>query len=243
MNIYGKSDIGLKRTSNQDCFDYGKINDGMTWAVVCDGMGGANGGDIASSLATQCIKNFMTQNYTEGIDSNEIKELLKNAIYKANCEILNKANKNKDLLGMGTTVVLVAIYKNKIHISHVGDSRAYLLSKDNIKQLTVDHSMVQQMIDDGEITHEQAKSHPNKNIITRALGINKNVEIDYFETIKNKEKSILICTDGLTNCISEKEILNCYLNNPTENVVDQLITLANKNGGSDNITVIILSEK
>lgn len=243
MEIFGKTDIGLKRTSNQDCFDYEKIDNDIIWAVVCDGMGGANGGDIASTLATQSIKDFMTQNYNKKINSDEVEKLLKNAIYKANYEILDKANKNEDLLGMGTTVVLAVIYKDKIHISHVGDSRAYLLSKNNIKQLTVDHSMVQQMIDDGEITHEQAKSHPNKNIITRALGIEKNVKIDYFEVLRAKGQSLLICTDGLTNCIGEQEILNCYLENSTENVVDKLITLANENGGNDNITVILLSEK
>lgn len=242
MNIFGKSDIGLKRKSNQDSFDYTIINDDMVCAIVCDGMGGTKGGGIASNLAKECIKDYMLQNYEENMSQVDVEDMLKKAIYKANYEIFDMAQKNKDLLGMGTTVVLTAIFKDKIHVAHVGDSRAYLVVNNHIKQLTVDHSMVQQMIDDGELTLEQAKDYPNKNIITRALGIDKNVDIDYYIDEKTAGSMVLMCTDGLTNYLDEKNILNCCLHNEGETLIDELISSANNSGGSDNITVVVISD-
>ncbi len=243
MNIFGKSDIGLKRNSNQDSFDYTIIDDDMVYALVCDGMGGAKGGGIASNLAKDCIKDYILKNYDENMSQPDVEDMLKKAIYKANYEIFEMAQKNKELLGMGTTVVLTAIFKDKIHVAHVGDSRAYLVSNDNIKQLTVDHSMVQQMIDDGKLTVEQAKDYPNKNIITRALGIDKNVDIDYYIDDKTENSMVLMCTDGLTNYLDEKTILNCCLHNEGENIIDKLISSANNGGGSDNITVVVINDR
>lgn len=242
MQVFGKSDIGLQRTSNQDCFDYDIINENMLWAVVCDGMGGVNGGDIASNLAVKTIKEILINEYVEGLSNDNIEDLLKKAIQKANFEIFNMAQNDSTLSGMGTTIVLVAVFHDKIHVAHVGDSRAYLISQNNIKQLTIDHSVVQEMINEGEITCEEAKSHPNKNIITRALGISNEVNIDYSLENKLSDDLIIICTDGLTNYFDQNEILEYTKSRKMGQLIDEFIFTANKRGGSDNITVVILSK-
>lgn len=242
MRIFAKSDIGLKRDSNQDCYDYEKIKEDILWSVVCDGMGGVNGGDVASALAVKSIREFLVKNFLPSIVQNEIENILKKSIEKANSEIFSKSQTETDLKGMGTTVVLVAVFKRKIYIAHVGDSRAYLLSNDKIKQLTIDHSMVQEMLDEGEITREEAKNHPNKNIITRALGLSNDVNIDYSVESKKVNDKIIICTDGLTNYLDCEEILECSKRKKGNDLLDELISIANKRGGSDNITVVLLSE-
>ena len=153
MQVFGKSDIGLKRKSNQDCFYYAKVNENTRWAIVCDGMGGVNGGDVASNLAVKSIKESLSNGIWEElgeIQNSDIKKMLKNALKKANLEIFTNAQDNKNLAGMGTTAVLVAVVNDKIHVAHVGDSRAYLVRQGKINQLTIDHSMVQEMIDEGK---------------------------------------------------------------------------------------------
>lgn len=244
MQVFGKSDIGLKRKSNQDCFYYAKVNENTLWAIVCDGMGGVNGGDVASNLAVKSIKDSLNnENWEEPSETqSNIKKMLRNALKKANLEIFTNAQDNKDLAGMGTTAVLVAVTEDKIHVAHVGDSRAYLVRQSKIKQLTIDHSMVQEMIDEGEITHEEAKMHPNKNIITRALGISKDVDVDYSMKTKKPGDSIIICTDGLTNYLDQKEILEYFKSEKGEVLVGGLISAANERGGADNITVVTLCE-
>lgn len=243
MQVFGKSDIGLKRTSNQDCFDYFNTSENLIWAVVCDGMGGVNGGDVASNLAVKSVRETLVQNYTEDLSQDDIENLLKKAIQKANFDIFTMAQNDNNLSGMGTTIVLVAVFYDKIHVAHVGDSRAYLISQNNIKQLTTDHSVVQEMINEGEITHEEAKCHPNKNIITRALGISKNVDIDYSAETKKSGDSIIICSDGLTNYFDQNEILQFVKNKKSnQKLVEEFISKANERGGNDNITVVILSE-
>lgn len=240
MQVLGKSDIGLKRKTNQDCFDYKKISEDISWAVVCDGMGGVNGGDIASQLAVKTIKDcFSKIDFFNDLKDNTEK-ILKEAIEKANLEIYLKSKSDKNLIGMGTTIVLVLSLKDKVHVAHVGDSRAYLVSDNSIKQLTIDHSVVQELLNDGEITHEEAKVHPNRNIITRALGLDENVNIDYLTENKKTNDKIIICTDGLTDYFDENEILDYFKNKKENKLVDEFILTANERGGSDNITVVIM---
>ncbi len=245
MRVFGRSDIGLKRKSNQDCFYSAKVNESALWAVVCDGMGGVNGGDVASNLAVKSIKESLSNGTWEElgeIQNSDVKKMLKNALKKANLEIFTNAQDDKNLAGMGTTAVLVAVVNDKIHVAHVGDSRAYLVRQGKINQLTIDHSMVQEMIDEGEITHEEAKMHPNKNIITRALGISKDVDVDYSMKTKKPGDAVIICTDGLTNYLDQKEILDYFKVEKGEAFVDGLISAANERGGADNITVVALCE-
>ena len=171
MKIVAKTDKGLVRENNQDAYAVGELPGEVAWAVVCDGMGGAAGGNIASALAVKVISEKITSAYNERMRDASIKNLLDSAIAAANIEVYDLAYSRSDLNGMGTTVVAVIVRDNIAYIAHAGDSRAYLVSKDDVKQITVDHSLVQNLVDRGEITPEEAERHPKKNLITRALGV------------------------------------------------------------------------
>lgn len=240
LKIYSKSDIGLIRQTNQDACKSGTFPDGAAWAVVCDGMGGVNGGNIASNLAVDCISDQMQSSYTPGMSDNSIKNLITTAIYNANITIHDKAKDDTELNGMGTTVVAAILSNGLAHIAHAGDSRAYLLSKDGIKQLTVDHSMVQEMVNKGDLTEQQAKIHPQKNIITRALGVEPSILIDYCEKEFLSDDLLLICTDGLTNYIDAEQIYRLSGTMNAESLTEKLVMLAKDCGGGDNITVVII---
>ncbi|MDY4812984.1 MAG: Stp1/IreP family PP2C-type Ser/Thr phosphatase [Ruminococcus sp.] len=240
MNIYSKTDRGRVRRDNQDYCLSGKIAEGSLWAVVCDGMGGANGGHTASTTASEYIAREIKNLYTSDFTKEELITLLTNVVVGANLEVYNIARKNIELTGMGTTCELVFIRNNIIHIVHVGDSRTYIIRDNKAIQLTEDHSLVQEMVNRGEITKEEAMIHPNKNFITRAVGIRCDVNVDYVEYQYQKGDTILICTDGLTNCVSEEEIVEIIKNNRNSKVVNKLVNAANNGGGTDNITVITI---
>ncbi len=240
LKVFSKSDIGLVRHSNQDACKSGAFLDNFAWAVVCDGMGGANGGNIASGIAVDKISGQILSSYHEGMTDNFIKNLITSAIFNANLTIHDKALSDTALSGMGTTVVAAIISDGIAHIAHAGDSRAYLITVDGIKQLTIDHSMVQEMINNGDITEQQAKKHPQKNIITRALGVESSIQIDYCENEFNTDSLLLICTDGLTNYIDAEQIYELSQKMDASSLTDKLVELAKDCGGSDNITVAII---
>lgn len=171
MRIVAKTDIGKVRSSNQDSYAAGEFQNGVAWVVVCDGMGGSAGGSIASSTAVKSISERITSGYRDGMTSSSIKNLLITAITNANYEIFDLASANSELKGMGTTVVAAIITHSAVYVAHAGDSRAYLVSKNEIRQITKDHSVVQDMVEKGEITPDEARRHPRKNLITRALRI------------------------------------------------------------------------
>lgn len=198
MQFAGQTDIGLVRKTNQDAYNAGSLSENAVWAVVCDGMGGANGGNIASETAIDAITKDVLEGYREGMDSQEIKELLASALEDANEKVYEKAKQDPALEGMGTTAVLTLIQNNVIHLVNVGDSRAYLLTRENVTQITRDHSIVQEMLESGEITEEQARNHPRKNIITRALGVDDTVVVDYFEIPFEEHAKLLLCSDGFS---------------------------------------------
>ncbi|MCQ2487738.1 MAG: Stp1/IreP family PP2C-type Ser/Thr phosphatase [Clostridia bacterium] len=241
MRIIAKTDIGKVRSTNQDSYAAGEFQNGVSWAVVCDGMGGNAGGNIASSTAVKSISERITSAYRESMTSSSIKNLLITSITNANFEIYDLAAANAELAGMGTTVVAAIITKNAFYIAHAGDSRAYVIGDNEIRQITKDHSVVQELIDIGEITPEQAIDHPRKNLITRALGVDEMIKVDFtVEDIKGDE-TLLICTDGLTNEVYPEEILEILKNNPYEDVAEILVDTANNNGGCDNVTVVAIS--
>lgn len=242
MKIYGKTDTGIVRKTNQDSFDFGIINKSFAWAVVCDGVGGTNSGDVASRLAAEVVRKKINDAYTDDISDGIMKELLTNCIEFASFEIFNKSKEKEEYFGMSTTIVLVAVLNDTIHIAHVGDSRAYLVLKDSIKQLTVDHSMVQELVKKGEITTEEAKIHPKKNIITRSLGAQSNIEVDYVQQNFPSDSAILVCTDGLSNYIEKQEILEIFKNLDKEQLAQALINYANEMGGNDNITALVITK-
>lgn len=241
MEVFGLSDIGKKRESNQDNFFYYKISNEECFAFVCDGMGGSNGGEIASSMVKQLFSEIITKKLKEQKTTEQIKDLIFNCYEKANKEIFEKASLNSFLKGMGTTSITVVLKENCLMVFNVGDSRVYLNSDFGLKQLSVDHSYVQTLVDCGEITKEQAKLHPRKNEITKAVGISEKIKIDYIKTRVEKNNVILLCTDGLTNNCGDEQIR--FVLNEQQNVskaVKKLIETANFNGGDDNITVVLI---
>ena len=226
MKMYGATDIGLVRTTNQDNF---YIDTAGKWAVVADGMGGHNGGETASTMAVEEIKKSMSQ----GVG-------LKESVINANAVVYRKALEDDKLLGMGTTVVLCEVVGELVNIAHVGDSRAYLYKDHRLKQITKDHSIVQQLIDSGTITEEQAKYHPQRNLITRAVGTERNILVDYNTVEFGSKDCILICSDGLSSYVDESEILQILEDTKAKDAVGKLIEAANEKGGKDNITVVLI---
>jgi serine/threonine protein phosphatase PrpC len=241
VKAYGKTDAGRLRESNQDAFICARLSESALFCVVCDGMGGVNGGNIASSIAIKVISDRIMDVYRDGLTSNSIRNLLESAIAAANIEIYDSAMADIDLRGMGTTVVVTLIVNQHLYIAHVGDSRAYLINQDGMEQITKDHSVVQAMVEKGQLTQNEARFHPRKHFITRALGVEDTVDCDYGEQILKKGERLLICTDGLTNMIETDDIYKIIQSVDTELVPERLIHEANMVGGSDNITVVIIA--
>ena len=240
MNIQGKTDKGILRHSNQDAFSFGTFDDGAVWAVVCDGMGGANGGNIASSIAVENLSASLQSGYRPNMSEMSVKNLLTSAVNAANVKVFSKSREDASLSGMGTTVVAVLIFSNTTYIAHAGDSRAYAFADGQLVQLTRDHSIVQRLIEEGKITKDEAKIHPRKNVITRALGVDESVDVEFTVADLSNGSTMLICTDGLTNFASNEEIVELLSSEPRDNVVDRLIDTANNNGGGDNITAVVI---
>ena len=240
MIVKGLTDVGIKRHSNQDTFAEITLPDSSVLAVVCDGMGGANSGNIASQKATEVITSFFERSYRKGLDAVGITALLQSAILSANIEIFDLASKKKELSGMGTTVVAAYVSNEFTVISHIGDSRAYLIDTE-VTQLTRDHSVVQFLIENGKLTYEEARVHPRRNVITRALGIEAEVLVDSGEFKIKEGQSLLLCSDGLSNFITKEEIKDIFDNLDIQDVVKALVDKANNNGGGDNITVVTVT--
>ena len=242
MKISAKTDVGMVRSNNQDSYSAGDLTSEVTWAVVCDGMGGANGGNVASETAVKVISDKLTSGYHIGMNDNSVKNLIVSAIEAANMTLFSMARNNDELSGMGTTVVLAVRNADTLYLSNVGDSRIYIVSDSGITHVTTDHSVVQIMLDRGEISPEEAKDHPKKNVITRALGVDPDVRIDYSQEQLNENDIVLLCTDGLTNYVDDETILDICRTEDKYKIADKLVELANENGGGDNITVVTVSE-
>ena len=236
MTLQGKTDIGKLRKLNEDAFDFGTFADGACWAVVCDGMGGAKGGQVASGLAVQTIRNRFETSYRPEMDARSVRNLLLCAAEAANAAILARAKEDETLTGMGTTAVAAIICGSRVSLLHVGDSRAYLLDGAEIRQLTRDHSVVQELVESGKITQEDAHSHPQKNIITKALGVVEPLSYDYDEVELPAGAKLLLCTDGLTNMLRDEEILEI---SKQEDIAETLVQRAVELGGVDNVTVVL----
>lgn len=240
MEIGYKTHVGLVRELNEDSFliikeFYPKF---LVFAVA-DGMGGHNAGEVASKMIIQGIKEFFMQNHNnEKIIFNINK--IKHQIEKINSAIFERSQINSKFNGMGTTLTLLIFFNKKIQIIHIGDSRAYRINDHGIKQLTEDHSLVAELIKEGKITKEEARIHPQKNVITRAIGTDKNISLDIYDYQMRDQDIILLCTDGLVNSISENKI-NDILNQDInyQQKAESLIKHANDHGGKDNITAII----
>lgn len=242
MRIVAKTDKGNVRDSNQDAYAVGEFSDEVVWSVVCDGMGGAAGGNIASALAVKVISDKINASYRDQMRDSSIKNMLDSALTAANIEVFDFAEAQPELRGMGTTVVCAIVRDNQAYIAHAGDSRAYVINNGSIRQITTDHSMVQDLLLRGKITPEEAEHHPNKNIITRAVGVDKGIEIDFEQIDLDDEDTLLLCTDGLSNYVSNEEMLELMSDGKHYAFADRLVKKANDNGGGDNITVVVISK-
>lgn len=240
MQIFAKTDKGKVRSTNQDSFYINTLSDGSALAVVCDGMGGANAGDVASRTAVEIISNYVVNSYSPTMNSDDIVKLITNAVMSANIEIFDMSQKNELLKGMGTTAVIAVVRDESAVICNVGDSRAYLVNGE-LKQITRDHSVVQSLVESGDLLPEQAINHPEKNVITRALGVEENVITDSYIVDFNNDSKILLCTDGMSNFVSSETLLKIINNNETDKITALLIDEANCGGGKDNITVAVIS--
>lgn len=239
MNVYGQTHIGLVRENNQDALEYGTLSNTAQYAVVCDGMGGANGGNIASKIAVEVIGSRIRDGYRENQNPGSVEHLLTSAMATANAGVYDRAQRDLELSGMGTTVVAVITCEHTAYISHVGDSRLYLYREGNLSQVTRDHSVVQDLIESGQITEEEARSHPRKNYITRALGVVSEEYGEYDELELMAGDRLLLCTDGLTNEV-DNAAMCALLTLPAKEATQALIRAALDDGGMDNITVTLM---
>lgn len=237
MKMKALTDVGMHRKNNEDSFCVGESKCGI-FAVVADGMGGHLAGEVASAMAVEVLSEAF-----ENLEYNSEEEFfgrIRAAFEDVNRKIYKYAENNSKVLGMGTTAVCAFICGDKLFVANVGDSRAYIIDKDSIRQLSKDHSYVQQLVDLGVITKEEAKNHPRRNYITRAIGTEEEIEVDIFES-EYKGETVLLCSDGLCGLVSDDVILEIVKNEEDmEEIVNKLVEAANKEGGTDNITVALL---
>ena len=241
MKIYAETDIGMVRQTNQDAYYISEENDNYILCILADGMGGYTGGEIASRLACMSAAQYIKQNFDDNkqYTKEEIMDIIKKAMEYSNKVVYEKSKKEKELEQMGTTLEVCLIYNNRVHIGHIGDSRIYRIRQNIMRKITTDHSYVQKLVKDGTITKEEAIHHPKKNMLMKALGCEEEIEPDIMVKGFNPNDIILICSDGLTNMISEQEIYNIIIED-TKNATTHLIKKAKELGGYDNITAIII---
>lgn len=235
------TDIGKKRTLNEDSAAVFTIQDGPTLAVVADGMGGHRGGDFASSTAVRILgEQFMKVDELASMDEEDWKEWLLETILHVNRILFDIAENDEEYKGMGTTLDAVLIYGNKGLVSHIGDSRVYTIKQDKIVQITKDHSFVNVLLDSGEITEEEAARHPQRNWIMRAVGSEKSIMPDFYQIQLDEQTYLLICTDGLSNKVENEQIRTIITSDgDLHDKAVKLVELANELGGEDNISVIL----
>lgn len=238
MKTFSVTDVGQRRKMNQDYVFASELPVGKlpNLFIVADGMGGHNAGDYASRFVTNTIKELI-----ENSNETDAVQAMESAIQKSNVLLREEAIKREELWGMGTTIVVTTIMDGVAHTANVGDSRLYLIGDAGMQQITQDHSLVEEMVRLGQLTKEEARRHPDKNIITRAIGAGKIVQIDFFEyDIKDGDK-ILMCSDGLTNMVEDSDIEQIVKNGKSvEEQANELIKVANDHGGKDNIAVILI---
>ena len=240
MELSARTDIGNKRAENQDSYRAQARTDGKAWLAVCDGMGGARGGRLASGLAVASLEQPLCAGLPGVQTDKQARALLEQAVRGANEAVYEKALATPAARGMGTTVVCGVCRGGMLQYAHVGDSRIYLFRNNKLLQLTKDHSMVQEMVEQGALTEEEAQNHPRKNLITRALGVGRDVEADFGEKEVSPRDILLLCSDGLSNCVSVPQIEETLARTPFYEAADALVQKALEGGGLDNITVLLM---
>ncbi|MFC4775488.1 Stp1/IreP family PP2C-type Ser/Thr phosphatase [Paenibacillus sp. GCM10023252] len=246
MITANRSDIGRVRSINEDRSWVGQLDNGITLAIVADGMGGHQAGDVASQLAVEAFRETLSESASkEGLTVDEGKMLIRQAILRANDAVYDIASRNEQYHNMGTTIVATLHVNREVIIGHIGDSRAYRITQNRIEQLTEDHTLVNELVKSGQVTAEEAAHHPRRNVITRAVGTDAEVEVDVQTLTLAEGDILLLCSDGLSNMVSD-EVMLLMVSNPDSDLdtkAERLIQLALHAGGDDNITVVLLQDE
>ena len=241
MQSWGLTDQGCVRAQNQDAYQIAQLDRNSLLCVVCDGMGGAKSGNIASSLAVDVFVQEVRRCWMANTNQEKINQMLLSAVKLANFTVYDQSKQFEEFSGMGTTLVAVLIHGKDATIVNVGDSRAYSIDREGISQLTVDHSVVQMMVARGEMSPERAKTYPGKNLITRAIGTEPVVMCDIFHHKLERGNYILLCSDGLSNIIDEQEILfEVIYGEQKAQCCQRLLDIAKKRGAPDNVTSVLI---
>lgn len=242
MQAWGLTDPGMIRPQNQDDYAIVKLGKEQLLVLVCDGMGGARSGNIASKMAVEVFSEEVRRTARSNMKPERIDQMLKDSVELANKAVFEQSQLSEEYKGMGTTLVAAFFQKDQLTVVNVGDSRAYLLNPDGIHSITIDHSLVELMVQRGELTRETAKNHPGKNLITRAVGTEADVECDLYHISLKKTDSVLLCSDGLSNIMSDQEILFEVVHGVNKSdCCQRLLKIANYRGAPDNVTVALVA--
>ena len=241
MQIWGLTDPGCVRAQNQDAYQIEHLDRSTALCVICDGMGGAKSGNVASTLAVEVFVEEVRRCWTAGMDPEETVQMLQGAVKLANFTVYDQAQQLEEFSGMGTTLVAALIQGKTVTAVNVGDSRLYNVNRNGIRRVTVDHSVVEMMVQRGELTPEMARTYPGKNYITRAIGTEAVVESDFYHLDVEKGDCLLLCSDGLSNLMDDQEILFEVVHGVNKQFCCQrLLEIAKNRGGPDNITCIFV---
>ena len=242
MKAWGMTEPGMIRTQNQDHYDIAKLSREQLLVIVCDGMGGARSGNIASSMAVEVFVGEVKRAVRSNMKPDKIDTMLRSALELANKAVYEQSQLSEEYQGMGTTLVAAFFQKDKLTVANVGDSRAYLFNRDGVEAITTDHSLVELMVQRGELTRETAKTFPGKNLITRAVGTESAVECDLYHVQLRKGDNVLLCSDGLSNQLSDQEMLFEVIHGTNKaDCCQRLMNIANYRGAPDNVTVALVS--
>lgn len=241
MQYWSLTDIGCVRTQNQDAHQLERLDRNTLLCVVCDGMGGAKSGNVASQLAVDVFMEQTRRNFTSGMDLESVEQLLVDAVRQANFTVFDQSQREEAFSGMGTTLVAALIQGKTVSVVNVGDSRAYHVGKHGIRRITTDHSLVEMMVRRGELTPERARTYPGKNYITRAVGTEAVVECDFFHTDMERGDCLLMCTDGLSNLMDDQEMLFEVVHGVNkQDCCQHLLEIATSRGAPDNVTCVLV---
>jgi protein phosphatase len=241
MQYWALTDPGCTRSQNQDSYLIEQLDKNTLLAVLCDGMGGARSGNVASTLACDVFVQEVRRTYKSGMDAYMIEQMLQSAVKLANFTVYDQAQQFEDFKGMGTTLVAALLQGKQVTVAHVGDSRAYCITESGIRQLTRDHSLVQMMVDRGELTRERARTYPGKNFITRAIGTETMVQCDIEHLDLQRGDCLLLCSDGLSNMMDDQEILFEVVHGVNkQHCCQRLLDIAKNRGAPDNVTSVLV---
>lgn len=242
MEAWGLTDVGNVREQNQDAFRILTLPNNALAALVCDGMGGARAGNIASRLACEVFSGELERSFSPDMTLDELERMLRSAAMLANISVFEHAQISPEYEGMGTTLVAALVCERGTLVLNIGDSRAYLINGDGVRCITTDHSVVELMVRRGELTPEQAKTHPSKNLITRAVGTGTQVLADVFRVVAGKNDNLLLCSDGLSNLLADQEILFEVAHGANKaDCCQRLLEIAKERGAPDNVTSVLIA--